>query len=108
MSTIPGFSMNRYGVYGEETIIPAAITVTHPNSLSWEHAAAIWMPYMTAYGALVDTALLTPGDAVINTAASSSVGLAAIQIANAAGAVSIATTRTSANAVHCSAMAHTT
>jgi NADPH:quinone reductase-like Zn-dependent oxidoreductase len=63
---------------------------------------------MTAYGALVDTALLTPGDAVIITAASSSVGLAALQIANAAGAVSIATTRTSANAVHCSAMAHTT
>jgi NADPH2:quinone reductase len=96
VSTIPGFSMNRYGVYGEETIIPAAMTVTHPNSLRWEHAAAIWMPYMTAYGALVDTALLTPGDAVIITAASSSVGLAAIQIANAAGAVSIATTRTSA------------
>ena len=31
--------MNRYGVYGEQTIIPAAMTVTHPNSLSWEHAA---------------------------------------------------------------------
>jgi NADPH:quinone reductase len=52
VSTMPGFSMNRYGVYGEQTIIPAAMTVTHPNSLSWEHAAAIWMPYMTAYGAL--------------------------------------------------------
>jgi NADPH2:quinone reductase len=96
VSTMPGFSMNRYGVYGEQTIIPAAMTVTHPNSLSWEHAAAIWMPYMTAYGALVDTALLAQGDAAIITAASSSVGLAAIQIVNAAGAVSIATTRTSA------------
>jgi NADPH:quinone reductase len=96
VSTMPGFSMNRYGVYGEQTIIPAAMTVRHPNSLSWEHAAAIWMPYMTAYGALVDTALLAPGDAVIITAASSSVGLSAIQIVNAAGAVSIATTRTSA------------
>lgn len=96
VSTIPGFSMNRYGVYGEQTIVPAATTVKHPTSLSWEQAAAIWMQYITAYGALIDVVRLAPGDAVIITAASSSVGLAAIQIVNAAGAVSIATTRTSA------------
>jgi NADPH:quinone reductase-like Zn-dependent oxidoreductase len=53
------------------------------------------MQYMTAYGALVEVVRVAPGDAVIITAASSSVGLAAIQIVNAAGAVSIATTRTS-------------
>jgi NADPH:quinone reductase-like Zn-dependent oxidoreductase len=40
--------------------------------------------------------LLAKGDAVIITAASSSVGLAAIQIANALGAIPIATTRTNA------------
>jgi NADPH2:quinone reductase len=96
VSTIPGFSMNQYGVYGEQAIVPAATTVKHPATLSWEQAAAIWMQYMTAYGALIDVARLTAGDAVIITASSSSVGLAAIQIANAAGAVSIATTRTSA------------
>jgi NADPH2:quinone reductase len=96
VSTIPGFSMNQYGVYGEQAIVPANKTVKHPASLSWEQAAAIWMQYMTAYGGLIDVARLAPGDAVIITAASSSVGLAAIQIANAAGAVSIATTRTSA------------
>lgn len=96
VSNIPGFSMNQYGVYGEQAIVPAATAVKHPASLSWEQAAAIWMQYMTAYGALIDVARLTPGDTVIITAASSSVGLAAIQIVNAAGAVSIATTRTSA------------
>lgn len=96
VSTIPGFSMNRYGVYGEQAIVPAATAVKHPASLSWEQAAAIWMQYMTAYGALIDVAPIAPGDAVIITAASSSVGLAAIQIVNAAGAVSIATTRTNA------------
>jgi NADPH:quinone reductase-like Zn-dependent oxidoreductase len=53
------------------------------------------MMYMTAYGALVDIARVGRGDAVVITAASSSVGLAAIQIVNAAGGVSIATTRKS-------------
>jgi NADPH2:quinone reductase len=96
VSVIPGFSMNQYGVYGDHAIVPAATTVKHPANLSWEQAASIWMQYMTAYGALIKVAQIGPGDAVIITAASSSVGLAAIQIVNAAGAVSIATTRTSA------------
>lgn len=96
VSTIPAFSMNQYGVYGEQAIVPATATVKHPDQLSWEQAAAIWMQYLTAYGALIEVARLAPGDAVIITAASSSVGLAAIQIANAAGAISIAATRTSA------------
>jgi NADPH:quinone reductase len=96
VSTIPAFSMNKYSAYGEQAIVPAAATVRHPDNLSWEQAAAIWMQYLTAYGALIDVARLVPGDAVIITAASSSVGLAAIQIANAAGAISIAATRTRA------------
>ena len=96
VSTIPGFSMNQYGVYGEQALVPAAITVKHPENLSWEQAASIWMQYMTAYGGLVDVAGLGANDAVIITAASSSVGLAAIQIVNALGGVSIAATRTSA------------
>ncbi|WOJ89335.1 zinc-dependent alcohol dehydrogenase family protein [Methylocapsa polymorpha] len=96
VSTIPAFSMNMYGVYGDHVIVPAAATAKVPNQLSWEQAAAIWMQYLTAYGALIDVARITPGDAVIITAASSSVGLAAIQIANAAAAISIAATRTKA------------
>jgi NADPH:quinone reductase-like Zn-dependent oxidoreductase len=51
------------------------------------------MQYMTAYGALVAIGGVKKGDAVVITAASSSVGLAAIQIVNAAGGASIATTR---------------
>jgi NADPH:quinone reductase-like Zn-dependent oxidoreductase len=57
--------------------------------------AAIWMQYLTAYGALVATAHLAKGDFVVITAASSSVGIAAIEIARAEGAISIATTRKS-------------
>ena len=38
--------------------------------------------YVTAFGALVEYADIKPGDNVLINAASSSVGLAAIQIAN--------------------------
>jgi NADPH:quinone reductase-like Zn-dependent oxidoreductase len=54
------------------------------------------MQYITAYGALIDVAKLAKGDFVVITAASSSVGVASIQIANMVGATPIATTRTSA------------
>src|SRR5471030_548218 len=53
------------------------------------------MMFVTAYGALIEDAKVTHGDFVIIPAASSSVGLAAIQITNYAGATSIALTRTS-------------
>ena len=51
------------------------------------------MQYLTAYGALIDIAKLAPGDTVLIPAASSSVGIAAIQIANMVGATPIALTR---------------
>ena len=57
--------------------------------------AAIWMQYVTAWGALVHYGKVATGDVVLTTAASSSVGLAAIQIVKDAGAVAIAATRTS-------------
>lgn len=94
VSTIPAFSMNQYGVYGDTAIVPAHAVAKHPGNLSWSEAAAIWMQYLTAYGALVDLAAIKPGDAVIIPAASSSVGLAAIQIVNHLGGIPIAATRT--------------
>jgi NADPH:quinone reductase-like Zn-dependent oxidoreductase len=93
---MPAFSMNDYGVYAEQAIVPAAAVVQRPDGLSAIDAAAIWMAYLTAYGALIDIGGLASGEAVIIPAASSSVGLAAIQIANRVGAVSIAVTRTNA------------
>ena len=93
VSTIPSFSQNQYGVYGDLVVVPAMAVAKHPPNLSWEEAAAIWMQYITAYGALIDIAKLSTGDAVLIPAASSSVGIAAIQIANMVGARSIALTR---------------
>src|SRR5215471_2668725 len=93
VSTIPAFSQNQYGVYGDVAIVPAAAVAKHPPSLSWTGAAAIWMQYLTAYGALIDIAKLSQGDTLLIPAASSSVGLAAIQIARLVGATPIALTR---------------
>lgn len=96
VSTIPAFSMNQYGIYGDSAIVPVHAVVKHPGCLSLTEAAAIWMQYLTAYGALVQLGGLSAGDAVIITAASSSVGLAAIQIARSLGATPIAATRSAA------------
>lgn len=95
VSTIPAFSQNQYGVYGELVNVPATAVAKHPPALSWEQAAAIWMQYLTAYGALIEIAKLASGDAILIPAASSSVGIAAIQIANMVGATPIALTRKS-------------
>jgi NADPH:quinone reductase-like Zn-dependent oxidoreductase len=93
---LPSFSMNKYGVYAERAIVPASALLKRPGGLGTHACASIWMQYLTAYGALIDISKIGPGDAVVITAASSSVGLAAIQIANHVGAVSIAVTRTTA------------
>jgi NADPH:quinone reductase-like Zn-dependent oxidoreductase len=87
--------MNDYPMLGEEVIAPAGSLGEYPANLSATEAAAIWMQYVTAYGALIAVAHLTKGDFVVIPAASSSVGLAAIEIAKAEGATSIATTRKS-------------
>jgi NADPH:quinone reductase-like Zn-dependent oxidoreductase len=95
VATIPAFSMNHYAMLGEEVIAPVGALGEYPAKLSPVEGAAIWMQYLTAYGALVSIAHLTKGDFVVITAASSSVGVAAIEIAKAEGAISIATTRRS-------------
>ena len=95
VSTIPAFHQNDYGVYGDTATVPARAVAKHPPSLSWIDAAAVWMQYGTAYGALIDIAGLKSGDALLIPAASSSVGIASIQIANLVGATPIALTRTS-------------
>lgn len=98
VSLVPPRSMISWPVHGELVIVPAELVIKHPPTLGWEAAAASWMQYLTAYGALIDIARLSRGEHVVITAASSSVGLAAIQIANRIGATPIAVTRTSRKA----------
>lgn len=95
VATVPGFSMSKNGVLGEEAVVPADVLGEYPAKLSPVEAAAIWMQYLTAYGALITFGGMKPGDFVLITAASSSVGIAAIEMANAEGAIPIAATRRS-------------
>ena len=96
VSLIPPTDIARWGTYGELANVPARNLVKHPENISFEVAAASWMQYVTAWGALIEQAKLSTGDFVIVTAASSSVGIAAFQIAKAVSATIIATTRTRA------------
>ena len=95
VSVIPPLSMVQWPAYGELATFPSAHVVKHPPALGWEAAAAVWMQYLTAYGALIDIGGIGKGSLLVITAASSSVGLAAIQIANSVGATPIAVTRSS-------------
>ena len=96
VATVPSFSMAQYGILGEEAVVPEASLGEYPANLTTAQASAIWMQYLTAYGALVHLGGVKAGDFVSIPAASSSVGLAAIEIVRDAGGKTIAVTRTSA------------
>ena len=86
------------GSYADQIVVPAEFVIARPGNADPVTAAALWVSYSTAYGALVESARMRPGQHVLITAASSSVGLAAIQIANHLGAIPIAATRSNTKA----------
>jgi len=75
-----------YGIYDESSLLAS------PDDIEDDLCGAIWMAYLTAWGGMVEAGGLMKGEYAVITAASSSVGIAAIQIANMLDAVSIATT----------------
>jgi NADPH:quinone reductase-like Zn-dependent oxidoreductase len=95
VNVIPAFSFTDYGMYGELVIAPLHAVVKQPAGMTAVEGAATWMQFVTAYGALIDIGDLKKGETVLIRAASSSVGLAAIQIANLLEAIPVALTRTS-------------
>ena len=94
VSVVPSLDMTKWPTHGELANVPARLVVKTPSNLSFQEAAASWMQYVTAWGALIYQAKLIKGDFLIVSAASSSVGIAAFQIARRVGATVIATTRT--------------
>jgi NADPH:quinone reductase-like Zn-dependent oxidoreductase len=92
VSVLPSYRMGEYGVYAERAIVPARSVFPAPPGLTPVQSASIWMQYFTAY-AIIEVAKVGIGDYVLIPAASSSVGLAAMQLANWAGAVPVALTR---------------
>ena len=95
VNLIPAFDINQYASYGEMVLAPGRVVVRQPEGLSFEQGASIWVMFLTLYSAIFDDAGIASGEPVVITAASSSVGIAAIQLLNLLGAVPIALTRTS-------------
>jgi len=94
VSVLPMFQQGKYGVYAEAAIVPARALLPAPEGLSQVESAAIWMQYFTAM-AVTEYGKAGMGDFVMIPAASSSVGLAAIQLCNWSGATPVALTRRS-------------
>ncbi|MGW0536397.1 zinc-dependent alcohol dehydrogenase family protein [Streptomyces sp. NPDC003032] len=92
--TGPGIEMGAQGVHADRLVLPAGSLVPRPAGLDAVTAAATWLTYSTAYGGMLESGGLRPGDHVVITAASSGVGVAALQTAARIGAVPIAVTRT--------------
>ncbi len=74
------------GIYREDQLLSS------PKALDTTATGAIWMAYLTAWGGLIDAGHLEHGQTIVITAASSAVGLAAMQIARATDAQVVATT----------------
>ncbi len=79
-----------YGAFAGQIVAKQMNCHAIPDALSFTEAAAIGLSYMTAYFALVERAQLKPGETVLVTGAAGGVGLAAVQIAKALGALVIA------------------
>jgi NADPH:quinone reductase len=97
VSSVPSFSLQDYYTYGEVALLPASALAKYPENLGPIEGASIWMQYLTAYG-LLEFGKMQQGQYVLITAAASSVGLAAIELANSVGAIPIATTRSESKA----------
>ena len=79
------------GAYAEKALCRPSQLQPLPNRLSFAQGAAIHVPYYTAYYGLHLRAGAKPGETVLVHGASGGVGLAAVQIAHAAGLTVVGT-----------------
>ena len=83
-----------YGPFASHVYAREAFAASIPEGMPFTDAAVIPTVFMTAWQALVHAARLQPGERVLLHSATGGVGLAAIQIARACGAVILATAGT--------------
>lgn len=78
----PTLGQVRDGSHAEYVVVPVETLSLKPRSLSMEQAAAIGVPFITAWAALVDAAQIQAGETILIVGAGGAVGQAATQIAN--------------------------
>lgn len=79
-----------FGTYAEQMVAPVHDCYPMPDEIGFEEAAAIGVAFQTAHFALVERAHVKAGDIVLVTAATGSVGIAAMQLAKAFGCTVLA------------------
>jgi NADPH2:quinone reductase len=79
------------GAYAQQALCAESQVHRLPAQVTFEQGAAIGVPYATAYRALFHRAQARPGEIVLVHGATGGVGIAAVQLARAAGLTVIAT-----------------
>jgi NADPH:quinone reductase len=82
----PELGIVRDGSHAEYVVVPAETLSLKPKSLSMAQAAAIGVPFITAWASLVSAAQIQAGETILIVGAAGAVGQAATQIANWKGA----------------------
>jgi NADPH:quinone reductase len=93
VSMMGGLGREYDGSYAEYALIPSVQVYPINNDMEWAELAAIPEMYYTAYASIFDTLRLIKGETLLIRGGTSSVGLAALQLAKSAGAAVISTTR---------------
>ncbi len=78
----PSLGIVRDGSHSEYVVAPAEMVSLKPKSLSMPQAAAIGVPYITAWASVVSAAQIQPGETILIVGVAGAVGQAATQIAN--------------------------
>lgn len=93
MALMGGMGRSFNGSYAEYALLPSRIVFSVDSNLDWNELAAIPETFYTAFGSLVTSLQVTKEDLLLVRGGTSTVGLAAIQLAKAIGAKVVATTR---------------
>jgi NADPH:quinone reductase len=78
----PNLGIIRDGSHAEYVIVPVETLALKPKSLNMAQAAAIGVPYITAWASVVNAAQVQAGETILIVGAAGAVGHAATQIAN--------------------------
>lgn len=93
VSMMGGLGREFDGSYAEYALIPSAQVYPVNNDMDWVEFAAIPEMYYTAYASLFDVLRVAKGETLLIRGGTSSVGIAALQLAKSIGATVISTTR---------------
>ena len=93
MALMGGMGRSFNGSYAEYALLPGSHVFPIESNLGWDELAAIPETFYTAYGSLSLSLQLNPDDTLLIRGGSSTVGIAALQLAKAIGATVISTTR---------------